>query len=378
MTTLTRHTVAQAWKSWYGNDLEPVGPPWLQWALTFVFCTVIGLCFTVLGMAVNALFGSQAWARPSVWLLWFGRNLAVSLVIGYLIHIMFALLIPAVGKARIRGWSDAQRAVFFAGVPIIGVLIGWPIGATLVTGGVPTWITQPSLNSMIGVLLLSLLISFIFFQVFNAKAHQVVAERRAVEAQLKLLQAQMEPHFLFNTLAGVQTLIDADPERAKRMLESFTDYLRATLASLRTEDSTLGQELALAEAYLGLMQQRMEDRLTFSIEADAGLRDTPMPALLLQPLVENAIHHGLEPKVEGGHVRITIRRDGSLLVLDVLDDGCGPEAVQRRGSGNGLALANIRQRLAGRWGDAGTLVLAPLQPGTRATLTLPLDAQPCA
>jgi sensor histidine kinase YesM len=263
-------------------------------------------------------------------------------------------------------------------VPIIGVLIGWPIGATLVTGGVPTWITQPSLNSMIGVLLLSLLISFIFFQVFNAKAHQVVAERRAVEAQLKLLQAQMEPHFLFNTLAGVQTLIDADPERAKRMLESFTDYLRATLASLRTEDSTLGQELALAEAYLGLMQQRMEDRLTFSIEADAGLRDTPMPALLLQPLVENAIHHGLEPKVEGGHVRITIRRDGSLLVLDVLDDGCGPEAVQRRGSGNGLALANIRQRLAGRWGDAGTLVLAPLQPGTRATLTLPLDAQPCA
>jgi LytS/YehU family sensor histidine kinase len=358
MTTLTRHTVAQAWKSWYGNDLEPVGPPWLQWVLTFVSALVIGLCFTVLGMAVNALFGSQAWARPSVWLLWFGRNLAVSLVIGYLIHIMFALLIPAVGKARIRGWSDAQRAVFFAGVPIIGVLIGWPIGATLVTGGVPTWITQPSLNSMIGVLLLSLLISFIFFQVFNAKAHQVVAERRAVEAQLKLLQAQIEPHFLFNTLAGVQTLIDAT-----RNAPSDAGVLHRLPARHPGQPahrhSTLGHELAMAEAYLGLMQQRMEDRLTFSIEADAGLRDTPMPALLLQPLVENAIHHGLEcRRSRAATVRITIRRDGSLLVLErARTTAAAPRLCSGAAAATAWPLANIRQRLAGRWGDAGTLAL---------------------
>ena len=376
MNTATRHTLALAWKSWYSNDLEPHGPAWLQWVLTFVFCLVIALCFTVLGFALNALDGGNAWTRPNAWLLWFGRNLGVSLVIGYLVHIMFAVLIPVVGKDRIRGWSDAQRAVFFSAIPITGVMIGWPLGISLVSGGMPDWLVGPSLNAMIGVLLLSLLISFVFYQVFSAKAQQVVAERRAVEAQLKLLQAQMEPHFLFNTLAGVQTLIDVDPARAKQMLESFTDYLRATLASLRTEDSTLGQELALAEAYLCLMQQRMEDRLIFSIEADATLRETPMPALLLQPLVENAIHHGLEPQLDGGHVHIVARREGRMLVLDVSDNGCGPDTPRRRSSGNGVALANIRQRLAGRWGDAATLTLAPLQPGTRATLILPINSAP--
>ena len=376
MAALTRHTVSLAWKSWLGNDLEPHGPTWLQWALTGIFCLVVALCFTVLGFALNAMAGGKAWASPAAWLLWFGKNLTVSGIIGTLIHAMFAVLIPALGAARIKAWSDAQRSAFFAGVPITGVLIGWPIGASLVTDGVPAWFRNPSANVLVGALLFSLLISFIFHLIFSAKARQITAERRAVEAQLKLLQAQMEPHFLFNTLAGVQTLIDAEPARAKQMLEAFTDYLRATVASLRTEDSSVGQELALAQAYLGLMQQRMEDRLRFDIDADPALKDQAMPALLLQPLVENAIHHGLEPKLEGGHVQLTVRRDGDALLLEVRDDGLGPDAPQRRSSGNGVALANIRQRLQGRWGERAVLTLQHAAPGTLATLRLPLEQAP--
>lgn len=377
MAALTRDTLSLAWKSWFSSDLERHGPAWLQWVLTGVFCLVVALCFTVLGFALNALDGGRAWASPGHWLVWYGKSLTVSAVIGYLIHVMFAVLTPMVGPARIRGWSDAQRSAFFAGVPIAGVVIGWPISVALSEGGTPTWMSRLDPSTLVGALLFSVLISFIFHQVFSAKARQVIAERRAVEAQLKLLQAQMEPHFLFNTLAGVQTMIDVEPERAKQMLASFTDYLRATVASLRTEDSSVGQELALAEAYLGLMRQRMEDRLHFTIDADPALQNQPMPALLLQPLVENAIHHGLEPKLDGGHVQVTVRRDGDALLLEVRDDGLGQDAPRRRSSGNGVALSNIRQRLQGRWGDRATLALAPAEPGTRATLRLPLeDARP--
>lgn len=375
MAAITRHTLDLAWKSWIGNDLEPHGPGWLQWVITGLFCGVIALCFTVLGFALNAFDGGRAWTRPDLWLQWFGKNYVVSGTIGYLIHGMFALLIPAIGKTRIRGWSDEQRSVFFGAVPIIGVIVGWPLGVALMAGGAPQWMREIGAGTVVGIVLISLLINFIVYQVFSAKQREVLAERRAVEAQLRLLQAQMEPHFLFNTLAGVQTMIDIEPERAKRQLESFTDYLRASIDSLRTEDSMLGRELDLARTYLELMQQRMEDRLGFTIEADPSLASRPLPPLLLQPLVENAIHHGLEPKIEGGHVRISAREDGGALVIEVRDDGLGPDGPRRPGGirGNGIALDNIRRRLEGRWGVRATLDIAAADPGTLARLRLPLE-----
>lgn len=374
MTSNTaRRTLSLAWQSWISNDLDPHGPEWLQWLLTLLFCAVVAMCLTVLGVALNAIGGSSAWQRPDLWLRWFGKNLVVSCVIGFLIHTMFVLLIPAIGKARIRGWSETGRTLFFSGVPLVGVAIGWPAGFWLVRHDADAWLARVDGDVVVGILLMALLFSFVFFQIFGARSRQVVAERRALEAQLKLLQAQMEPHFLFNTLAGVQTLIDTDPVRAKRMLESFTDYLRATVGSLRTEDSTLAAELALAESYLALMRERMEDRLRYTVQADEGLQHARLPALMLQPLVENAIHHGLEPKVDGGTLRIAARRDGDALLVEVCDDGRGPDAPPRRG-GHGVALDNLRQRLQGRWGDAASLTLAPAAPGTRATLRIPLEA----
>jgi sensor histidine kinase YesM len=222
--------------------------------------------------------------------------------------------------------------------------------------------------------LTALMITFILHHWFAARAREVEAERRATEAQLRLLQAQIEPHFLFNTLANVQSLMDHDPAKAKQMLASFTDYLRASLTSLRHEDSPVAQELDLASSYLQLLRSRMEDRLRFSIEADEAAKAQRLPPLLLQPLVENAVVHGLEPSIEGGRVAVSARLADRQLVLEVHDDGLGPEAAPRpsRKPGHGVALANIRERLQARYGSAARLEIEPAHPGTRARITIPL------
>ena len=154
------------------------------------------------------------------------------------------------------------------------------------------------------------------------------------------------------------------------MLESFTDYLRASLGNLRRLDATLGGELDLVGHYLELMKTRMEDRLQYSVHYDPHLRDVTMPPFLLQPLVENALHHGLEPKVEGGSVHISATIDANTLVLEVLDNGMGPDSTRRR-PGSGMALANVRERLQAQYGDTASLTLTDANPGMRATMRLP-------
>ncbi len=372
--TVNADVLRRSWREWIDNDLDPTTPSWLQWLWTLVFAVVVALGFTLLGIAVGAGRNPGLWLDGGVWWRWYRVNFAVTLTIAVLIHLMFLAIIPLVGRARIRGFSDRGRAAFFIAIPLSGVIVGWPLGVWLVGQDVARWVRAMNAAEVVSSAVVAALASFVFFLVFSARAKQALAEKRAVEAQLRLLQAQMEPHFLFNTLAGVLTLIDVEPQRARQMLESFTDYLRATLANLRTDRSSVGRELELAEAYLRLLQLRMEDRLQFSIDADAASRDAALPPLLLQPLVENAIQHGLEPKIDGGRLRIEVRRQDGELLLTVSDDGLGPQAPKRRGPGNGIALDNIRQRLRALYGDAAWLAIEPLQPGTRATLRLPFSS----
>ncbi|WP_269531044.1 sensor histidine kinase [Chitinimonas sp. BJYL2] len=196
-------------------------------------------------------------------------------------------------------------------------------------------------------------------------------DRQLVQAQLRMLQAQIEPHFLFNTLASVQSLIDVSPGTAKQMLGLFNDYLRASLTRTRHAEGTVGQEIELLEAYLGILQIRMADRLRFEIDCPAVLRDTPLPPMLIQPLVENAIRHGLEPKVEGGLVRIALATTGEALHITVTDTGLG---LSRAETGQGLGLANVRARLATLYGEQAQLMLqANPAGGVTATMTLPLQ-----
>ncbi len=195
------------------------------------------------------------------------------------------------------------------------------------------------------------------------------AERSAVEMELRMLQAQIEPHFLFNTLANVVSLIEVAPPEARRLLEETIRYLRATLARARSPSGTLGQELGIVEAYLAILQMRLGKRLTWRIELADDLRELACPPLLLQPLVENAVKHGIEPQVDGGSVTIRAERSNARLSICVADTGRGLDGPPRAA---GVGLANVRERLAALYGEAAGLQLSANTPrGAVACIELP-------
>ncbi len=379
MHTLSWPLLLQSWRDWLGSADEPVGPRWLPWFWTFDFSAVVAVGFTILGFAAFA-HGEGAWRNLSGWWHWYKINLVVALAIGLLTHGLFSFAKRLLTRARVRALTGFARIAYFNGIPLLGVAIGWPLGATLVGYDAITWRLLQDSNALFASISLALVIAGVISLLFSASARRLQAEKKAAQAQLRLLQAQIEPHFLFNTLANVVALIDTDAPRAKHMLESFTDYLRASLATLRHEHATLGSELALARHYLELLQQRMEDRLHFTLDVPADLLDARLPPLLVQPLVENAVHHGLEPKVEGGTVRVTAALDGAhTLVIRIEDDGLGlnpnPAATHRR-KGTGLGLANVRERLSTHFGNTASLALSTstsATSGTVATLRLPLQ-----
>lgn len=197
------------------------------------------------------------------------------------------------------------------------------------------------------------------------------AQRHADEARLKLLETQLEPHMLFNTLANLRVLIAVDPPRAQQMLDHMIAYLRATLDGSRATTHALQLEFDRLRDYLALMAIRMGPRLAYTLDLPPALAAHPVPALLLQPLVENSIQHGLEPRVEGGSVTVTARRDDDDLVLEVTDTGAA--TASPTGGGSGFGLAQVRERLARLYGSRASLdfVATPGQ-GARAVLRLPL------
>jgi Histidine kinase len=198
------------------------------------------------------------------------------------------------------------------------------------------------------------------------------AHRHASEARLKLLETQLEPHMLFNTLANLRVLIGTDPARAQQMLDHMIAYLRATLNASRSTTHSLQAEFDRLRDYLELMAVRMGPRLRFALDLPAELAELPVPTLLLQPLVENSIQHGLEPKVEGGTIHISARRDGGMLALEVADTGVGPGDAPPA-SGKGFGLAQVRERLATAYGEIGSVAFtAAPGGGARVDIRLPV------
>ena len=197
-------------------------------------------------------------------------------------------------------------------------------------------------------------------------------ERQALDAQLRMLRAQIEPHFLFNTLANVQALVESGSPRAGPVLGSLVAYLRAAMPKLRGDDGTLGDELQLVRAYLELMHLRMPDRLTIAIEAEPRLERLRFPSMALITLVENAVRHGIDPSERGGRIEVGAREEGGTLRVWVADSGVGldPNAVP------GTGLANLRQRLAAIAGAAARLELSEVPGGgVRAEFALPAGAE---
>jgi hypothetical protein len=209
-------------------------------------------------------------------------------------------------------------------------------------------------------------------QAASATAAEEGLKRQLAEAQLKMMQAQVEPHFLFNTLASVDYLIETDPARASTMQKNLIQYLRAALPQMREGSTTLGKELALVRSYLEILKVRMEDRLQFALTVPQGLRSAQFPPMILQSLVENAIKHALEPKPEGGSITVTADIANGNLRVTVADTGLGFGAAGKPGTGVGLA--NVRERLAALYSGRAKFTLEANSPsGTIAAIEVPYE-----
>jgi signal transduction histidine kinase len=326
----------------------------------------------------------------------FVKNLVFSLCIGLTIQLMVHL-----GRHGLSRWligRGARHDGLSEGWPcwgwmapwvVFSAVAGYVIGA-LVAGWI-TGVAEPlgvfgNPRALVVILALTLAVSIGATQYFysqgrlaGAQAQAEAAQRLAAEHELKLLQSQLEPHMLFNTLANLRVLIGLDPARAQAMLDRLIAFLRATLAASRLDAHPLSAEFARLADYLALMQVRMGARLQVSLDLPPALSDLPVPPLLLQPLVENAIQHGLEPARHGGRLVVSARRTAIGLRLQVDDSGCGlPEPPTDTQAGHGFGLVQIRERLAVLYGQAAQLVLTrrPDGPGTLATIDLPLTARP--
>ena len=323
---------------------------------TFIWSSLFGLAFYVM----NSL-GAERLLSTRV----LGLQILIANLIGYSIHLLFHVgaALRLEGAARRGGF--AGKVAYFSLVPLAGVLLGFWVSSFIVDVGFRSWLTDPA--AMISLTTTSLIISAIMSVVFFWREREAVAaaalaierertqriEREATLANLRALQAQIEPHFLFNTLANVTSLIDPDPAMAKRMLESFIRFLRASLAATRMSSTTLADEAELIASYLDVLQIRMGPRLRYAVDVPPDLHAFPVAPMLLQPVVENAIRHGLEPKVDGGSVRFSARRDGADVVIEISDSGVGFAPVTR----GGVGLTNLRDRLRLIYGDRASLTV---------------------
>ena len=209
-------------------------------------------------------------------------------------------------------------------------------------------------------------------QVAHAAAERETLHRQVTEAKMQVMQAQVEPHFLFNTLASVEYLIETDPPRASAMQRRLIQYLRAVLPQIRdaAASTTLGREGGMVRAYLDLLKMRMEERLTVDFQIPDGLRSAAFPPMMLQSLVENAIKHGIEPKAEGGTLKVSAEVVDNRLRVTVADNGLGFGAVTS--DGTGLGLQSIRDRLKLLYGNAAALEISACQPtGVSASIEVP-------
>jgi len=198
-------------------------------------------------------------------------------------------------------------------------------------------------------------------------------QRQVVEARMAAMQAQVEPHFLFNTLASIDHLIEVDPARASRMQKNLIALLRASMPAMREKATNLGRELEVVRPYLEILKVRMEERLQPQVDVSEGLYSADFPPMMLQSLVENAIKHGLEPKADGGSLAVSAEVVHGKLHVSVADTGVGFARAATAGTGTGLT--NIRERLKLIYGDAAELRITPNAPtGTRVTIVVPYKA----
>jgi len=322
----------------------------------------------LLGVGVVATVGEAQFEGPSA----SGSRLLVIAVLGFfdllplLVLVRFARQRTNAGRAL----SSSQMAAGIALCALIGAAVTtWPGPWEIV--GVAVQTAQNLARATLFVFALELHARALRGQ---AAAHEIRETTVRLEAELqdartRALEAQIEPHLLFNTLANVRELRRSDPRTGVAMLDDLIDYLERSFPGLGRERTTLDEERALVDAYLRLHGPRFGSRLRYDIAFPDPLLGCEIPSMMLLTLVENSLKHGLGPLPEGGAITLSAKTSGEALVVDVVDTGAGMGA----GSGGGTGLANIRSRLALRYGDMARLTLSLNEPrGVRASLRIPL------
>jgi two-component sensor histidine kinase len=271
---------------------------------------------------------------------------------------------------------------------IVGVVVAAPLGAwlayLLTTGGHPDLVNNKLRAVGFGVLFFEGILfgpwialgalvrqreAFTRNQALAFELERSELERQALDARLRLMQAQVEPHFLFNTLANVQELVDARSPQASNVLRSLIAYLRAAIPRLHEATTTLGQELQLVRAYLELMHMRIPDRLQFALEIDEGANRLSCPPLTVLTLVENAVRHGIDPSEEGGRIDVHVAVREGRCIVRVVDTGVG---LRSGGHGSGTGLSTLRERLQLAFRGDAQLRLSEIEPhGVSAKLNFP-------
>jgi len=324
----------------------------------------------------------------------FNQRIALTLLYTFCITVCCSICVQGIrtGLAwlvnRIVIEPESGEASHWPGWPLMsfsivaGTVLGYTLGnelANQITGLNSPGILDSSLRRGLTIMLISLVpgvgLTLYFLNRSRLEAAETrvqTAQRQAAENQLRLLASQLEPHMLFNTLANLRVLIGLDPARAQAMLDQLIAFLRATLNASRSSSHSLQDEFARLADYLALMQVRMGTRLRPTLDLPPELAALQIPPLLLQPLVENAIKHGLEPAIEGGELRVSARLEAGQLVLEVADGGVGLAATPAA-DGTHFGLHQIRERIATRYGSAARLDLrAGTAGGCIATLYLPM------
>jgi len=264
------------------------------------------------------------------------------------------------------------------GLVMASLVLGRPISETI--GSMYDW---PLVTSA----LVAVVASFLFNAYLSHRQKMLKLElsaseerRRADNARHAMLQAQLEPHMLFNTLANLRALISSDPDRALQMLDRLDSFLRETLSSSQKPTHTLAHEFGVLDDYLSLLKVRFGDRLSYSLHLKDECKNINIPSLLLQPLVENAIKHGIEPKLNGGEVVVSAELDGVNTKLSVTDTGVGMHSIQEtiydESISSGFGLSSLRKRLTQSYGNRASVEISPYNTiassGTAVTVLLPV------
>ncbi len=335
--------------------------PWRVLSYTLIFCLTLPILFALLGDEDPFIY-----------------NLVFSFSIGFLAHLFGSISVYLLKNYNAWfQWLAVLNSIILA--TLLGVRFAfWATGADQ---DLPDDILYVSIAASLPMgLFFGGIIMWVFYsraKVAKADAerlelqlHSEMSEKQLSQAQLNLLQAQIEPHFLFNTLATVHSLIEAEPKRASSLLEEVNTYLRTALDHSRSKDCLLAHEIHMLRSYLGIMKTRMGTRFEFDIIIDNTVLKLPFPPMLLQPLVENAIKHGLEPKINGGTLQISGMLKNGKLCLDVIDSGVGFADFK----GEGIGLSNVRDRLNTLYSGAAIFEISELgKRGVRASIQIPVN-----